>query len=262
MNHYKFIPFEFPQTKDGAYFYALDDAGILRSRRTQLGLTMQQVADMAGIKLSQYQRLESGERHLSGCSMRIGLAICAVLLLDPYAMVGVDVQQKEDMKPQEIIADDNDNINILHKIDEPKKAGRKQIRHDIWTGYLNYGEYSVLVTYDALAKIGSPKFIQLRYEPNKHILAIFPAKKTDDEIWEVREQHYEYMGVPMLGLPNCIGGSPDNNPMATMNWGKVAQKVRVIPVKNNDGTSVLLFDMTTAQPIEKIDDMAIIIGAK
>lgn len=65
----------------------LDDAGKLRNRREGLGMTQQQVADAAGIKITQYQNFESGRRSMSGASMRIGLSICRVLKLDPYLFV-------------------------------------------------------------------------------------------------------------------------------------------------------------------------------
>ena len=102
MSKFTFVPFEFPTSPDGRYFVGLDDKGILRSRREQLGMTQQEVANRAGIKLPQYQRIESGERQLSGCSMRIGLAICAVLLLDPYEQVHVSAVPPDPatMKPQ------------------------------------------------------------------------------------------------------------------------------------------------------------------
>lgn len=105
MDKYTFIPFEFPSSTDGKYFIALDNAGVLRSRREQLGLTQQEVAERAGIKLPQYQRIESGVRQLSGCSMRIGLAICAVLLLDPYTQVVVSANPPDPstMKPQHTV---------------------------------------------------------------------------------------------------------------------------------------------------------------
>ena len=81
-----FIDYEFPKTTiSGEEFFTMqEDHQILRSRRTELGLTQQQVADKARIHLQQYQRLESGERHIYGASMRIGLSVCAVLKLDPY----------------------------------------------------------------------------------------------------------------------------------------------------------------------------------
>ena len=56
---------------------------ILKSRRINLGLTQQQVADRAKIQLRQYQRLESGERSIYGASFRIGLAVVEALELDP-----------------------------------------------------------------------------------------------------------------------------------------------------------------------------------
>lgn len=59
----------------------------LRRRREQLGMTQIQVAKAAGINLRQYQRLESGERSISGTSLRIGLAVCRALRLDPYRFV-------------------------------------------------------------------------------------------------------------------------------------------------------------------------------
>lgn len=77
MKKYTFVPYELPTSSDGRFVIGQEDYQVLRSRREQLELTQQQVADRAGIKLQQYQRLETGERHLSGCSMRIGLAICA-----------------------------------------------------------------------------------------------------------------------------------------------------------------------------------------
>ena len=100
-HNYRFVPFEYPGTEDGKYYIRLDDAGIMRSRREQFGFSQQEVARRAGINLQQYQRLEAGVRQLSGCSMRIGLAICAVLLLDPYTMVPLTVEQPDPstMKP-------------------------------------------------------------------------------------------------------------------------------------------------------------------
>ena len=66
------------------------DHAVLQNRRKELGLTQQQVADMAHIRLRQYQRLESGERTITSASMRIGLSVCHVLKLDPYRFVICD----------------------------------------------------------------------------------------------------------------------------------------------------------------------------
>lgn len=57
---------------------------ILASRRKELKMTQQQVAEQAGMQLRQYQRLELGERNITGSTGRVLLAICDVLKLDPY----------------------------------------------------------------------------------------------------------------------------------------------------------------------------------
>lgn len=105
MGKFVFIPYEFPTSKDGKYAIREVDHQILHSRRIQLGFTQQEVADRACIKLPQYQRLEAGTRPLSGCSMRAGLAICAVLLLDPYEQINVHVDPPDpaSMKPQKMV---------------------------------------------------------------------------------------------------------------------------------------------------------------
>ena len=74
--------------EDGEEWIAVETSeATLRRRREQLGMTQIQVAKAAGINLRQYQRLESGERSISGTSLRIGLAVCKALRLDPYRFV-------------------------------------------------------------------------------------------------------------------------------------------------------------------------------
>ncbi|MBP5166994.1 MAG: helix-turn-helix transcriptional regulator [Oscillospiraceae bacterium] len=63
---------------------------IIRDRRIELGLTLEQAAIEIGMSLQQYQRYEYGERRFSNCPMRIGLRICAVLELDPFEVVGAE----------------------------------------------------------------------------------------------------------------------------------------------------------------------------
>ncbi len=41
------------------------DRYVLKKHRQKLGLTLQQVADKAGIQIKQYQRFEAGDRELS-----------------------------------------------------------------------------------------------------------------------------------------------------------------------------------------------------
>lgn len=58
--------------------------GILKTRREEMGLSQQQVAEGAELLLKQYQRLEVGERLIENASLKTALAICAVLRLDPF----------------------------------------------------------------------------------------------------------------------------------------------------------------------------------
>jgi len=62
------------------------DRGILIGQREKLGLTQEEVAKKAGIKLEQYQKYEShGGREFSSSSMRIVNAVLTALELDPTA---------------------------------------------------------------------------------------------------------------------------------------------------------------------------------
>lgn len=66
-------------------WYVVEPAhAILQNRRKQLNLTQKQVAEKAGINIRQYQKFESGEQKFQNTSMKIGLAVCKVLELDPY----------------------------------------------------------------------------------------------------------------------------------------------------------------------------------
>ena len=56
--------------------------GILREKRVVQGLTQQQVADKAGIKLQQYQKFESGERNIMTASFRIACSVIEALGMD------------------------------------------------------------------------------------------------------------------------------------------------------------------------------------
>ena len=60
---------------------------MLRKARLEMGYTQQEVATLIGMHIKAYQRLEYGERDIRNCSMRIGLAVCAVLGIDPIILV-------------------------------------------------------------------------------------------------------------------------------------------------------------------------------
>lgn len=69
------------------FIHVISDCEYLHKQRIAMGLSQQAVADAAKINIRQYQRLESGERAMSSTSLRIGLAICDALKLDPHRFV-------------------------------------------------------------------------------------------------------------------------------------------------------------------------------
>lgn len=60
---------------------------MLKNARMRKGLSQQQVATLAGVHIRQYQRLEYGERTIESLNMRFGLAVCAILEINPYDLV-------------------------------------------------------------------------------------------------------------------------------------------------------------------------------
>jgi transcriptional regulator with XRE-family HTH domain len=62
------------------------DSGVLIGQREKPGLSQEEVAAKAGIKLEQYQKYESHEgREFSSTSLRIANAVLTALELDPSA---------------------------------------------------------------------------------------------------------------------------------------------------------------------------------
>ena len=62
------------------------ESEMLRKARLAMGYTQMEVAMIAGIPIKAYQRFEYGERDIRSASMKTGLAICAVLGIDPMLL--------------------------------------------------------------------------------------------------------------------------------------------------------------------------------
>ena len=60
---------------------------MLKAARPKKGCPQQQVAGVAGVHVRQYQRLEYGARAMKSINMRLGLAVCAILEIDPFEIV-------------------------------------------------------------------------------------------------------------------------------------------------------------------------------
>jgi transcriptional regulator with XRE-family HTH domain len=61
------------------------ERGILIGQREKLGLSQEEVAAKAGIRLDQYRKYESHDGHFTASSMRIVNAVLTALELDPTA---------------------------------------------------------------------------------------------------------------------------------------------------------------------------------
>ena len=63
------------------------EAKILREARLRMGYSQQEVANVIAVHIKKYQRPKYGKRDIRNCSMKTGLALCAVLGIDPFVLV-------------------------------------------------------------------------------------------------------------------------------------------------------------------------------
>lgn len=234
----KFVPFESPKTEDGKYSAFLNDDGVLKNRREQLGLTQQEVADKANIKLSQYQSFETGGKSIMGASMRIGLSVCAVLLLDPYMFLIPPVTQPDpsELKPQ----------HTLFNLPEHKRVGRKPIIRDIWTVVANTKDAFLLIPYDVLGKLGMPPYINILFDMQSKRILLGIAEKSGPNSIDVPQQTYE---EEILQIPKPLS---DNNPVSAMGWADKPHSVETRLVKGSDNKTYLLIDLNTGKEIDQL----------
>ncbi len=71
------------------------DGIILKKRRRQLGMTLQDVAEKAGIDIKQYQRFEAGDRELASASFMTTVQVIKALELDPVKYAAGEYEIKE-----------------------------------------------------------------------------------------------------------------------------------------------------------------------
>lgn len=215
------IPFEYPTTEDGEYTAVLNEGEILTTRRLQLGLTLHQVAAMAGIHFSQYQRLEGGERFFSNCSMKIGLSVCKVLLLNPTDIIDGNVQCAD---PAAMKAP------ALFEQADSHRVGRKKIRKDIME--LTIGPIGVTVPAPVISALGAPEQINYRHEKEQQRILLSAAPPVTSDA-------YPIVDGQELTIPDTV--ICENSEMYSV-------KCRL--VKNRRGQLLVLADLTTAAAID------------
>lgn len=248
-----FIPFEYPKTADGEYTALIPDNRILFYRREQLGLTQQQVSDMAGVPLRQYQRIEQGDSELGAYSLEKGLAICAALLLDPYAMCCPTYEQPDasSLKPMPA-------LDVKLPDEGPKKHGRKPIRRDVMSVYVNHPLYSIQIPCEVLAALGKPSCIQiLRNVEQKRILICSAGEDAEEalrngEAFDVPDAVYWGKILAFPG-PELFG-----NLAADLGWDDEPYSVECRLVRDRTGKQYILADLKTALPSERIQGVLVI----
>lgn len=244
MSNLTFVPYELPRSSDGRYILAQEDYQVLLSRRQQLGLTQQQVADRAHILLRQYQRIESGENDLSKSTMKVGLSICAALLLDPYDFIGInDIDQPDpaSIKPQQSF-----DTNIPEEIMEPKRVGRKPIRRNVMKVYLNSYSYNMIIPVAVLEALDKPAYIQIGTLPEKHYLVIRPVSSDTEEAMDVPEYVYDHSAL-------AIPGFALNQQFHTeLGWGPELRLADAFLVHDNEGLPAIVLDTENASLTDPI----------
>jgi len=235
------VPFQMPESDDGKYIAVLCEDSILKTRREQLGLSQQQVADMAHIPLKQYQRLETGETGIVGTSFKIGLSVCTVLLLDPYSFLPADIEQPDPktMKPVPMFHND-----LPDDLFAPRRTGRKTAWKDIKTVFVNYMDYSLLIPYDVLYILGDIKFVQLSWNIPARRIVICAAEENDEGAIDVPVSKYEH---ELFALPSLI---EKQNPIEAMGWGDIPHSLEARLVHDKSGKVYLMIDLKTAKPAD------------
>ena len=249
----KYIPFEFPKSKDGRYIAILTEDRILFNRRNKLGLTQQQVADMAGIPLRQYQRLESGTSDLSTTTATIALSVCSVLLLDPFEMVRINAKSPDpsSLRRQDFFDSDKSESHL------PKHAGRKPIQRDVMNVYFNHLSYSMLIPKDVLINLGKPSCIQIRWIATEKRALIYAIDEACPEGIDVPDSLYgEKDAALAVSSPILL-----NNVRKHMGWNDSTYAVECRLVRDAQGTLLILCEMDTARLSQKTQNPFTIIHA-
>lgn len=236
-----FVPYEFPHTKDNQYFAFQSDDRIFFSRRQQLNMTQQELADHAGVPLRQIQRLEAGDSDIRTCPMGTALSICAALLLDPYQFIHINPQPDPDsLEPLPPLED----FTLEDPFHRKVRVGRKPIRRDVMTIYFNNPLFSIMIPRPVLEAIGKPSAIDIRSKSGDNRL-LFCSNNTSGTI-DVPEELYSNASYlvfpPSSDLVNEI--------RYRLGWDEYTYAVECRLVKDADGSVFILCDLSTAQEAE------------
>ena len=236
-----FVPYEFPHTADNQYFAFQSDDRVLFSRRQQLNMTQQELADQAGVPLRQIQRLEAGDSDIRTCPMNTALSICAALLLDPYQFIHINPQPDPDsLEPLPML----ENFTMEDPFHRKGKAGRKPIRRDVMTVLFNNPIYCIMIPRIVLEAIGKPHSIDIRWKSGDNRL-LFCAN-NDSGVFDVPDAIYDnalYLAFPSSSIIV-------DEIKSRLGWDEYTYAVECRLVKDNDNNTFVLCDLGSAQEAE------------
>ena len=236
-----FVPYEFPHTKDNQYYAFQSDDRIFFSRRQQLNMTQQELADRAGVPLRQIQRLEAGDSDIRTCPMGTALSICAALLLDPYQFIHINPQPDPDsLVPLPPLED----FTLEDPFHRKGRVGRKPIQRDIMTIYFNNPLFSIMIPRAVLEAIGKPSAIDIRSKSgdNRLLFCSNNSSGTIDIPEEVYSDTSYLVFPPSSDLVDEI--------RYRLGWDEYTYAVECRLVKDADSSVFLLCDLSTAQEAE------------
>ena len=200
---------------------------------------------MAGLQFSQYQRLESGDRFFSGCSMRVGLSVCAVLMLDPYDFFRIDVRQPDPatLKPHEPF-----DVDIPEDLFKRRKVGRKPIRRDVMSIYVNHWAYSMIIPRNVLEALGKPAYIQFRWNREEKRLLFHGVDADADMAIDIPSHMYDRCTGLVFPPFEIITEVKE-----ALGWDDDSYAVECRLVSDPDENRYILCDLNKAQPSDYID---------
>lgn len=243
-----FVPYEFPQTKDGQFFALQSDDRIFFSRRQQLNITQQELAERAGVPLRQIQRLEAGTSDIRNCPMDTALSICAALLLDPYQFIHISKQPDPDSLTPLPPLEDFSMEDPFHR---KKKAGRKPIRRDVMTVFFHSPIFSVMIPRHVLEAIGKPTALDTLWKKGDNRLLF--QSNNDTGFFDIPEEIYteaSYLAFPASPIVDKIS--------ERLNWDEYTYAVECRIVKNTDQKTFILCDLSTAQEADPEDGTVVV----
>lgn len=236
-----FVPYEFPHTKDNQYYAFQSDDRIFFSRRQQLNMTQQELANQAGVPLRQIQRLEAGDSDITTCPMGTALSICAALLLDPYQFIHINPQpDPESLTPLPLLED----FSMEDPFHRKGRIGRKPIRRDVMTIFFNNPLFSIMIPRIVLEAIGKPSFIDIHWKPGDNRL--FFSGSNDSGTFDVPEGLYDDAAYLVFPSSSVVVDDIGNR----LGWDDFTYAVECRLVKNTDGKILILCDLGTAQEAE------------